>query len=266
MNMIYVPCIQLLLLVFGLSQGSCLNKKATDNPTQKVSEEMQPPLSFEVEKSFLLGKFDPATHPDFVLIPEKHASRAGMYIHKETWSAYMAMYNQAQKEGISLKILSATRNFDAQKGIWERKFMDRVTKMSRIPEASDRREFALDILKFSSMPGTSRHHWGSDIDINSLSGTYFDSGQGKIEYEWLVKNGPTYGFCQPYTNKQNGRTGYEEEKWHWSYLPLAVPLYQAYQDLIQYDDICCFEGSEFASDIQVILNYVQGIASDCVGN
>ena len=262
MNIMNMLLVQFLLLLLGLTQGACQEKTASPTSPNSSKETTETDV-ITVEKSYLLGKFDPTKHPDFVLIPEQYASRSGMYIHKDTWAAYLAMYQQAQQEGISLKILSATRNFDAQKGIWERKFMERVTRMSRIPEASDRKNFALDILKFSSMPGTSRHHWGSDIDINALNGAYFESGQGKAEYEWLTKNGPKYGFCQPYTDKKNGRTGYEEEKWHWSYLPLALPLYRAYLDQVQYEDICCFEGSEFAAEIQVIQYYVQGIATAC---
>ncbi|NJK84501.1 MAG: M15 family metallopeptidase [Saprospiraceae bacterium] len=40
-------------------------------------------------------------------------------------------------------------------------------------------ERALKILKYSSMPGTSRHHWGTDIDLNSFSNSYFEQGEGK---------------------------------------------------------------------------------------
>ena len=69
------------------------------------------------------------------------------------------------------------------------------------------------------MPGTSRHHWGTDFDINQLNNTYYTKGEGLIIYQWLKKNANKYGFAQPYTEQRT--EGYKEEKWHWSYLPLA---------------------------------------------
>ena len=65
------------------------------------------------------------------------------------------------------------------------------------------------------MPGsTSRHHWGTEIDIHSLKNGDFADGEGLKIYEWLTTHAEDYGFYQPYTAEQ----GYEEEeKWHWSY-------------------------------------------------
>ncbi len=69
------------------------------------------------------------------------------------------------------------------------------------------------------MPGTSRHHWGTDFDLNNLTNSYFSRGEGKVIYAWLKKNAGKYGFCQPYTAGRE--EGYNEERWHWSYIPLA---------------------------------------------
>ena len=82
-------------------------------------------------------------------------------------------------------------------------------------------ENAKKILLYSSMPSTSRHHWGTDIDINSLEPSYFEYGRGKIEYDWLVKNGAKFGFCQTYSDfaKNDRSSGYQEESWHWTYMP-----------------------------------------------
>ncbi len=49
------------------------------------------------------------------------------------------------------------------------------------------------------MPQASRHHWGTDVDINSVEPEYFESGQGLKEYTWLQENAWKFGFCQPYT-------------------------------------------------------------------
>jgi len=63
------------------------------------------------------------------------------------------------------------------------------------------------------MPTASRHHWGTDVDINSVDPDYFLNGTGLQEYEWLKKNAYKYGFCQPYSPKDSVHrsTGYNLE-------------------------------------------------------
>lgn len=90
------------------------------------------------------------------------------------------------------------------------------------------------------MPGTSRHHWGTDIDLHettlkgpAFNNSTFQNGRGKEFYSWLQKNAAKFGFCQPYTGTPEARNGgmykhgYQEERWHWSYRPLSAEyLYQ----------------------------------------
>jgi zinc D-Ala-D-Ala carboxypeptidase len=84
-------------------------------------------------------------------------------------------------------------------------------------------ERAREILRFSAMPGTSRHHWGTDIDLNSLVNSYFRVRTRKKNLRMAAcKTLVSFGFCQPYTaHGANRNGGYEEEKWHWSYKPVA---------------------------------------------
>ena len=106
------------------------------------------------------------------------------------------------------------------------------------------------------MPSTSRHHWGTDIDINSVNPEYFETAKGKKEYEWLVKNAPAFGYCQVYSPMGIERPdGYQEEKWHWSYLPIAGKLTQAYAQQIGDKDIKGFEGATAAAEIQMVQKY-----------
>jgi hypothetical protein len=70
-----------------------------------------------------------------------------------------------------------------------------------------------------------------------------------------------YGFCQPYSKKGTDReTGYEEEKWHWSYMPVSGQLIKQYESKITYSKITGFKGSGTGKVIDVIKNYVLGIA------
>jgi D-alanyl-D-alanine carboxypeptidase len=216
-----------------------------------------------IDKNYLLGKFDPATHPQFVTLSDNHAkgSAKGGYLRKETYEAFVKMCEAARKDGVELTIISATRNFDSQKRIWENKWEGRTpVEGKNLTTVKDRKDRARLILLYSSMPSTSRHHWGTDMDLNSLDNNFFESGQGLKIYQWLTTHAAEYGFCQPYTSKVEGRTGYEEEKWHWSYLPLSAVFLDEYKRKVNYKDIKSFAGSEVAPSIDVIGNYVMGVA------
>ncbi|MDO8366454.1 MAG: M15 family metallopeptidase [Saprospiraceae bacterium] len=214
------------------------------------------PAAALVSKEYLLGKFNPAGHPDFVSVGKPYADKPGMMLRKEALEDFKKMWESARKAGISLKIISSTRNFDQQKNIWEGKW-SRFEKET--PEPKNR---ALKILEYSSMPGSSRHHWGTDIDLNDLNNPSFEKG-GKHEkvYTWLVAHAQEFGFCQPYTA---GRPhGYHEEKWHWSYTPLSKPFLAQYKNSVQDADIQGFLGSNLAREIGAVKHYVLGINQNC---
>lgn len=225
-----------------------------------------PPIDSS-ELAYITGHFDPSHHPDFTAIPVAYASREGMYLRRETLDAFIRMYDSAMTDGIHLRIISATRNFDTQKQIWEAKWTgDRLVEDGRnlAQTTPDPVERALAILRYSSMPGTSRHHWGSDMDLNNLTNEYFAAGEGLKIYTWLENHASSFGFCQPYTAQDSLRpTGYQEEKWHWSYLPVAQPLTHQAQFHLTDAMINGFLGAETADSIQVVKKYVLGVNPDC---
>jgi zinc D-Ala-D-Ala carboxypeptidase len=216
----------------------------------------------QVDKKYLLGQFDESKDARFVKLDNAYAkgSALGKYLRKETHEAFVKMATAAKQDDVDLFIISATRNFEAQKAIWENKWEgSTLVGGKNLTTVSDFKERARLILLYSSMPGTSRHHWGTDMDLNSLENSYFTSGEGLKMYQWLMAHAADFDFCQPYTAKTGGRTGYEEEKWHWSYLPLSKILLEEYKKTINYSDIKGFKGSEVAKSIKAIENYVQGV-------
>ena len=216
-----------------------------------------------VDKNYLLGRFSPARDSRFIKLDSSVAKGSALnaYLRMETFEAFQKMSEAAKKEGVHLVIISATRNFDSQKKIWESKWNGKTKVEGKdLTTISDLNERARLIMRYSSMPGTSRHHWGTDMDLNSLDNNYFEKGDGKKVYDWLIAHASEYGFCQPYTSKATGRTGYEEEKWHWSYLPLSKIFLEQYLKEISYDDINGFAGSETAKSIGSIENYVSGVS------
>lgn len=220
--------------------------------------------------NYVTGKFDPSKHKLFVSLDKSGIPvlNKGQYLRKEAAESLAQMLKDFTKENpkIKISIVSATRNFYSQKGIWEEKWtglrkMEGIKSINDIKDPVKKGEF---ILQYSSMPGTSRHHWGTDFDINRLNNDYYTKGEGKIIYDWLVKNASKYGFAQPYTAGRE--TGYKEEKWHWSYLPLSK------QFLKDWNRIYSEKQSDFRKEIQfkgsdkvgqLAPVYVNSINSEC---
>ncbi len=242
-----------LLILIGLTFLGCNSNQNSSTENRRTEAASQTDsLNVDVTSNFVTGQFDFRSHEDFTEITSQHGYD-DIYLQQETYKAFKKMFEAAQKDGISLTIISGTRNFAAQKSIWDRKWQN--------SEADSALAKAMEILEYSSMPMTSRHHWGTDIDINDLNNSYFESGQGQKEYEWLKANANEFGFYQPYTNKSlNGRMGYNEEKWHWSYMPLAGPYLAYYNRHVTNSDISGFEGSQLADDIDMVGNYVNGVS------
>ncbi|MCH2023922.1 MAG: M15 family metallopeptidase [Saprospiraceae bacterium] len=233
---------------------------------ENVSPEKRKEIMDRISKKYLMGKFDPSKDDRFTLIPSPYAEKE-MYMRIEALESFKRMHAHANKDNIRLVIKSATRPFDVQKSIWEAKWTGKrkVDGEMLSKEVKDPKARAIKILRWSSMPSTSRHHWGTDIDLNNLEPEYFASGQGLKEYEWLVANAHEYGFCQVYSEMGEDRPfGYQEEKWHWSYLPVSKPLTEAYAQKIVDGDIQGFMGAESAPMIEVVKKYVLGINSDCL--
>ncbi len=218
-----------------------------------------------INKDYLLGRFNPSDHPSFMMIELGLTTLKSGWLRKDVHEAFRKMYDAALKKGIILKIVSATRNFDAQKAIWEAKWNGtRLVDGVNLSTVADENERARIILKYSSMPGTSRHHWGTDIDINSVEPEYFKKPKGKKEYRWLANYAAKYGFCQTYTEKNSLRpTGYEEEPWHWSYRPVSSELLKQYSEKVTSGDINGFAGDRTVAPLKVIDNYVMGINHRC---
>lgn len=266
-----LPATVLVLLCIPIIASSFLDlkqKKANKIIEQKLLREKQIEEEAVEEKIYLMGKFDPAQREDFVLIPREYTNvENGMYLRKETLNAFLKMLEAAKENEINLKITSATRNFDYQKNIWNNKWtgftlVNEKNLSKSIPDGLKRFK---KILEYSATPGTSRHHWGTDIDINNANPSYFKTEKGQKVHEWLAQNARRFGFCQPYNLKENGKkAGYNEEKWHWSYLPLARTFTQKYKKLIKNKDINGFLGDEYAAEQNLINNYVLGINPDCV--
>jgi LAS superfamily LD-carboxypeptidase LdcB len=158
-------------------------------------------------------------------------------IHYEAAASFLAMRDAAKQAGLDLQARSSFRDYDVQLGIWNRKWRGQQPLYSRTGQLLVREqlrdaEMVDVILAWSSLPGGSRHHWGTDIDvIDGLSvpadyqvklipEEYAAGGIFAALNTWLNRYMGDFGFFRPY---RTDRGGFCPEPWHISYAPVAQP-------------------------------------------
>lgn len=151
------------------------------------------------------------------------------------YEAFQKMKNEALKSNIQLEVVSAYRSYNRQKQIWNRKYKSFLAEGLAPIDAIHK------ITEYSTIPGTSRHHWGTDIDLINgnvtqrpkdvlLENHFHGEGVFCQMKEWMNENANYFGFYEVYTNNP-GRKGFKYEPWHFSYAPLSKPMLKAYQNL-----------------------------------
>lgn len=162
----------------------------------------------------------------------------GYLIHKKALESFRLLQDEAKKDiNADLQITSSFRDYDRQEIIWNQKARGLRDILDDHGEKLDfkslsKNELLYSILRWSALPGASRHHWGSDLDIYDanqikkeklqlIPDEYSDSGpMGKLN-KWLcdrIKNKNAYGFFKPY---QYDFGGINTEPWHLSYSPIS---------------------------------------------
>ena len=221
-------------------------------------------------RDYLTGRFNPSKHELFGALSDLGipTNKSRQYLRREAAEALQNMYAAFRREHpwIPFGVRSSARNFYDQKQIWEGKWSGKIPVMGKRLNRiiKDPLKRAREIMKYSSMPGVSRHHWGTDFDLEVLTNTYYESGEGRLLYQWLAKNSRRYGFCQPYTFGR--KNGYCEERWHWSNYPLAKHFLKGWNSLYKKDPAAfsekgLFPGSSAAGHLAPL--YMNAISHDC---
>ncbi len=178
---------------------------------------------------------------DAVLVgqDENFISQDGMEVplHLDVLPEVKLLKQCAADEGFELAIASGYRSFERQRIIWnakaqgQRAVLDAYGRPIDITELNEvERVFA--ILRWSALPGASRHHWGTDFDIYDgqvvrdgyeLALTVKETEPGgafEELYAWLDKEleCSRMSFYRPYKSDLGGVS---PEPWHLSYFPLA---------------------------------------------
>ena len=211
-------------------------------------------------KAYLLGRFKPDTTRDFVRLPRKLTGGRSAYLRSDAAEALQRMAQAAREDGVRLTVVSATRSFHRQRAIWDAKFSGSRRSMGRnlARDYPDTTERCRAIMHYSSAPGTSRHHWGTDVDLNRTDPAYWRTGGGLVALNWLQNNARKYGFVMAYPPDRD--RGHRYEPWHWSYQPLARPLLRNYYHyLVSDEDLDGFLGAEAVRRLPWKEWYVYGV-------
>jgi LAS superfamily LD-carboxypeptidase LdcB len=153
--------------------------------------------------------------------------------------AFAALQRDAREAGFELAIASSFRSFERQRAIWNAKAcgaravhddagcavdLGRLTPAQRLQA----------ILRFSALPGASRHHWGTDLDVFDAAAVapgyrvqlspqeVAEDGVFGPLHRWLdarMAAGESHGFYRPYGED---RGGVAPERWHLSHAPSSL--------------------------------------------
>lgn len=151
----------------------------------------------------------------------------GINLRKEAHDAFVDMQKEALADGINIKIVSSYRSFAKQATIFEKKYQLFTDEGMEPLDAIDK------IIEYSTIPGTSRHHWGTDIDIIDgnqkttgdvlIPGKFGPGGPFEALKKWMDTHSEAYGFYLAYTDNPK-RKGFKYEPWHYSYAQLSIPM------------------------------------------
>lgn len=158
------------------------------------------------------------------------------YLQPKANKAFQALQQQAKKAGFNLQPASSFRDFQRQQQIWNAKFVGQRKVHNDEGEAIELSHLSpwqkcQAILRWSALPGASRHHWGTEIDIfdpdllpphQSLQlepWEYENGGYFAELSEFLQQNLTHFDFALPFLIDNQTKMG--REPWHISYLPVA---------------------------------------------
>jgi len=145
---------------------------------------------------------------------------SGQFALPGVMQSFWKLKERAAQDGWHLILNSGYRSFKSQASIW-----NRYNRLYRKTDKLDAEGRVRATMTLVSVPGLSRHHWGTDLDISErrLRGQLVNvqpATPAKIVefYDWMDLNAPKFGFCKVYLGKKGA---VRDEPWHWSYFPYS---------------------------------------------
>ena len=119
----------------------------------------------------------------------------------------MAM--DAKKEDLNIRIISAYRDYNYQKNLYDNYVL------------KDGKDIADT---YSARPGYSEHQTGLVIDLDNISLSY-EQFESTDEFKWMEDNSYKYGYILRYPLDKEYITGYYYEPWHYRYVGKKIAKY-----------------------------------------
>lgn len=163
----------------------------------------------------------------------------GLLLLPDAAQAFERLVADARVAGFELRSASAFRSFERQLALFNgkasgaRPVFDEADRLLDIGTLERSRAIEA-VLRFSALPGGSRHHWGTEVDVYDAAAVpegyrlalstaeVAPGGPFDALHCWLdeaIDAGRSHGFYRPY---DEDRGGVAPERWHLSYAPLSA--------------------------------------------
>ena len=129
---------------------------------------------------------------------------------------------------LRLNIVSHARGFQQQSGI-ARRALARQALFRVANTDQEITQAILSVMQTISLPGFSRHHWGTEVDVVSATRSdWVGSGRFVPLIPFLRNEARRFGFFHPYSGQRPNSTlpHYQNEPWHLSHWVIANVLQQ----------------------------------------
>ena len=149
---------------------------------------------------------------DLVTVPQTYSwgDAGSQQVREVAYTAFLDMWNAAEKEGYYLMINSSYRSY-----------ADQETVYNNYKNSSGER-YADSI---AARPGSSEHQTGLAIDVFSRTNTNRNTFTDSAEAIWLAENSYKFGFILRYPEDKVDITGYSYESWHFRYVGEDIATY-----------------------------------------
>lgn len=184
-------------------------------------------------------------------------------INKNIQDDFLSLIELCKNNGFDLSIHSSFRNYNTQLKIWNEKAIGNRDLLDELGNKLDfnllsKDEVLFSILRWSALPGMSRHHWGTDIDVYDKH--CLPSKDYKVELtpqevaptgcfgelhlflDEVISSNKSFNFFRPYSKDLGGVS---PEKWHLSHIhesskyfsEVTFEMFTEYLDSLNENDI-----------------------------
>ncbi|WP_045495020.1 M15 family metallopeptidase [Vibrio hyugaensis] len=200
-------------------------------------------------------------------------------LHPEVADDLLKMIEAATEAGFKMEIASGFRDFHRQKAIWNGKFSGELPILDSNSQPLSKAELGdeeklMAILRWSALPGGSRHHWGCDFDVYArnllpqdttlqLEPWEYLDGHQRAFYQWLAANLGSFGFFFPY---QQDLGGVAIEPWHISHKAVGQQCLSHLTPALLKTQLTQQNQLDSIAGIEVILNNLDNVVERFIQN